>query len=128
MGGLLVEPGVDRQQLPQGAAGRLPVFDGEFFRVTLPRGEMPASADGAQQILEQVRVDLLATEEQVTQTLHQVVAGPAESAAQPGEESLLALSGRGIRGGAMRPLLRRAGRGWGRRPAIPRTRAECSGN
>ena len=45
---------VDRQQLPQGAAGRLPVFDGEFFHLTLPKTEWPASVDGAQQVLEQV--------------------------------------------------------------------------
>ncbi len=45
---------VDREQLPQGAAGRLPKWDGEFFHVTLPRSEQPPSVDAVWQVVDQV--------------------------------------------------------------------------
>ena len=45
---------VERTLLPQGAAGRLPTWDGEFFHVTLPRSERPPSVDAAWQVVEQV--------------------------------------------------------------------------
>jgi hypothetical protein len=45
---------VERDLLPQGAAGRLPTWDGEIFHVTLPRSEQPPSVDAARQVVDQV--------------------------------------------------------------------------
>jgi len=43
---------VDRALLPQGAAGRLPTYDGEFFHLTLARDERPPSPEAAWQVVE----------------------------------------------------------------------------